>query len=78
MLLRDITKEHTPREIPKSMQACLIARQPVKVIQPIPNSMNKRVRRMEINRYAGLDEPVVIVLSDEETADETETDKGAA
>ena len=76
MLMSDLTKEHKPVDLPTSMKACLIAKWPVKLIQPIPNSTDKRVRKMEINRYAGLDNPVIIPLSDERTSDENEKGEG--
>lgn len=72
--MSDLTKEHPEVEMANSMKACLLSRQPIKLIQPIPNSENKRVRQMEVNRYIGLDTPVVIVISDEE-ADADETDQ---
>ena len=78
MLMRDLIKEHKPLDLPASMKACLIAKQPVKIIQPIPNSTDKRVRRVEVNRYAGLDNSVIIPISDGRLSDENEKGEGAS
>ena len=68
MLMSDLTKEHKHVEIANSMKACLLYKRPVRLIQPIPNSKKKRVREMEIQRYAGMDGYVIVVVSDQEVS----------
>ena len=68
MLISDLTKEHPKVDVANSIKACLECRLLITLITPIPKSKKKRKRRMEVNKYSGIDCHVIDVLSDEEVA----------